>query len=242
MNQNRCCPGVPNKYKIKPASSVTRPKSIATVVVVLSGVCDRSSSPSDAAVITASVVNGVISDTDPTNVVFPTPNPPATTIFTDVIAASAATPETALELAKSTEHPLQQIQVRATLRMIQLMNPHQPLHRHISNQNPRHPQRHPQHRRNLRHRPPVPAKPQNRLTLRAQHRQIPRLIMRRRHHRLNLQLSPRPRPPPRHRIRPDQRTPSPIPRRPQPRITHPRALRRPAAQTPRTPAHRSLKP
>ena len=26
--------------------------------------------------------------------------------FTDVMAASAATPETALELAKSTEHPL----------------------------------------------------------------------------------------------------------------------------------------
>jgi hypothetical protein len=69
-------------------------------------VCDRSSTFSLADVITASVVSGVISDTDPTKVVFPTPNPPATTIFTDVMAASAATPETALELAKSTEHPL----------------------------------------------------------------------------------------------------------------------------------------
>src|SRR5262250_3551014 len=89
MNQNRCWPGVPNRYKISPASSVTRPKSIATVVVVLSGVCDRSSRPSLADVITASVVSGVISDTDPTNVVLPTPNPPATTILTDVIAGAS---------------------------------------------------------------------------------------------------------------------------------------------------------
>ncbi len=33
---------------------------------------------------TASVVNGMISDTAPTNVVLPTPNPPATTIFAEV--------------------------------------------------------------------------------------------------------------------------------------------------------------
>jgi hypothetical protein len=32
----------------------------------------------------ASVVSGVISETDPTSVVFPTPNPPAMTIFADV--------------------------------------------------------------------------------------------------------------------------------------------------------------
>src|SRR5258708_10179282 len=132
MSQNGCWPGVQNKYKISPASSVTRPKSIATVIVVLSGVCDRSSRPSLAEVITASVVSGVISDTDPTNVVLPTPKPPATTILTDVIAASAAAaPETALELAKSTEHPFQQVKIRATLRMIQLVNPEQPLDFHL---------------------------------------------------------------------------------------------------------------
>src|SRR5499425_3566152 len=89
MNQNRCWPGVPNRYSTRPASSVTRPKSIATVVVVLSGVWDRSSTPSLTDVITASVVSGVISDTDPTNVVLPTPNPPATTILTDVIAGAS---------------------------------------------------------------------------------------------------------------------------------------------------------
>src|SRR6266545_2933056 len=65
---------------------------MATVVVVLSGTCDRSSTSVLATVITASVVRGVISDTEPTNVVFPTPKPPATTILTDVIAAPTAGP------------------------------------------------------------------------------------------------------------------------------------------------------
>ena len=41
---------------------------------------------------TASVVSGVISDTEPTKVVLPTPKPPATTILTDVMAASATSP------------------------------------------------------------------------------------------------------------------------------------------------------
>jgi hypothetical protein len=40
------------------------------------------------------VVSGVISDTNPMKVVFPTPNPPATTIFSDVMAdASPGPPE-----------------------------------------------------------------------------------------------------------------------------------------------------
>ena len=76
---------------------------MATVVVVLSGTWDRSSRSVLAAVITASVVSGVISETDPTKVVLPTPKPPATTILTDVIAASPASPRRGAELAKSTE-------------------------------------------------------------------------------------------------------------------------------------------
>src|SRR5262249_51951237 len=195
-----------------PASRVTRPKSIATVVVVLSGTADRSSTPAEAAVITASVVSGVISDTDPTKVVLPTPNPPATTIFTDVIAPAAAPSGgparpggRGLELAKSTEHPFQQVKIPAAVRVVELVHPHQPPPRNARDQPPPPPKRHPQHRRNLRHRPPIPAKPQNRLTLRRQHRQIPRLIMRRRHHRLDRQLIPRLGPPPGHRVRPHQR-------------------------------------
>ena len=75
---------------------------MATVVVVLFGTWDRSSTPVLAAVITASVVSGVISETDPTKVVLPTPKPPATTILTDVIATSPASLRRGAELAKST--------------------------------------------------------------------------------------------------------------------------------------------
>src|SRR6185437_11270027 len=132
MNQNRCWPGVPNRYRISPASRVSRPKSMATVVVVLSGVCDKSSTPSLAAVITASVVSGVISDTEPTKVVLPTPKPPATTIFTEVIAASAASAAASLELPKSTEHPFKQVHIRATLFVIDLVDPDYSVHRHVA--------------------------------------------------------------------------------------------------------------
>ncbi|CAM5540572.1 hypothetical protein SRIMM317S_01854 [Streptomyces rimosus subsp. rimosus] len=85
MNQKRSWPGVPNRYRIRSWSSVMRPKSIATVVVVLSWTWLRSSIPAEAEVITASVRSGLISETAPTNVVLPTPKPPATTIFAEVV-------------------------------------------------------------------------------------------------------------------------------------------------------------
>ena len=79
---------------------------MATVVVRLFGTALRSSTLALAAVITASVVSGTISETDPTNVVLPTPKPPAMTILTDVVArleSTATWPVTrvfcALELA-----------------------------------------------------------------------------------------------------------------------------------------------
>src|SRR5262245_4024091 len=106
MNQNRSCPGVPNRYKIRSLSNVIRPKSIATVVVVFPGSLLRSSTPTLAAVITASVVNGVISDTAPTSVVFPTPNPPAMTIFTACGALFGS------DLTEAIEHPFQKRKVR----------------------------------------------------------------------------------------------------------------------------------
>src|SRR2546430_6423123 len=61
---------------------VTQPKSIATVVAILPVRRSESSTPTEAAVITASVVSGAISEIAPTVVVLPTPNPPATTILT----------------------------------------------------------------------------------------------------------------------------------------------------------------
>src|ERR1022692_388582 len=112
MNQKRCCPGVPNRYRISPASRLTRPKSMATVVVVFSGTLARSSTPPLAAVSNASVVSGVISETDPTKVVLPTPKPPATTILTGVITGSAGLLRRGCDLAKSTEYPFERVKVR----------------------------------------------------------------------------------------------------------------------------------
>src|SRR3954447_11369648 len=107
MNQNRVWPGVPNRYRIRSSAIVMRPKSIATVVVSLPGTLEASSMPTPAEVITASVVSGSISETAPTRVVLPTPKPPATTIFADVISRTGESPRS--ELPKSTQHPLQQI-------------------------------------------------------------------------------------------------------------------------------------
>src|SRR3569833_2543745 len=84
-----------------------RPKSMATVVVILPGTCRLSSTPTPAEVMIASVVSGVISETDPTSVVFPTPNPPAMTIFADVTRPSAGRSDMS-EPAKSTQHSFQQ--------------------------------------------------------------------------------------------------------------------------------------
>src|SRR4051812_24813726 len=84
MNAKRSCPGVPNKYITSDSSTVMRPKSIATVVVTLASTMEASSTPADFDVIAASVVSGGISDTADTNVVLPTPNPPATTSLTEV--------------------------------------------------------------------------------------------------------------------------------------------------------------
>src|SRR3712207_5860131 len=86
---------------------VIRPKSIATVVVSLPGTLEASSTPSLADVITASVVSGSISETDPTSVVLPTPKPPATTIFAEVISLGCAPARS--KPAKSTQHPFQQV-------------------------------------------------------------------------------------------------------------------------------------
>jgi len=122
-------------------SRVMRPKSIATVVVDLSGTCDRSSTSVLATVMTASVVNGVISDTEPTNVVLPTPNPPATTIFTDVMAGASALGWATLDLTESTKHPFEQIEVRTALRIIALVDADEPVRTHVGDENPSHAQR-----------------------------------------------------------------------------------------------------
>ncbi|GAB3862054.1 hypothetical protein GCM10027610_105650 [Dactylosporangium cerinum] len=62
------------------------------MVAVLAGTALVSSSARLAAVIATSVATGAISDTEATIVVFPTPNPPAITIFT-VVRRAPVTPD-----------------------------------------------------------------------------------------------------------------------------------------------------
>src|SRR5436305_5636513 len=150
MNQNRVCPGVPNRYRIRSRSIEIRPKSIATVVVTLPGTCRVSSTPSPADVMIASVVSGVISETDPTSVVLPTPKPPAITIFADVtrpVVGRCAM----LEPAKSTQHPLQQFCAYrvVVLERSRLVYRHQPVGGHIGDEDPGHPARQVHPRRHL---------------------------------------------------------------------------------------------
>src|SRR5258705_8527987 len=85
--------------------------------------------------------------------------------------------------------------------------PHHPPPRHISDQDTSHAQGHPEHGGYLRHRAPIAAEPENGLAFRAEARKIARLVVRRSHHRLDLELVPGLGPAPGHRIRPDQPAP-----------------------------------
>src|SRR5882724_2079430 len=89
-----------------------RPKSMATVVVVLVDTLLVSSTPSLTLVIAASVVSGSISEIEPTKVVLPTANPPATTIFTGSGAAMVGS-VSASEGLETIEHPFEEAKAGA---------------------------------------------------------------------------------------------------------------------------------
>src|SRR6201995_848811 len=138
-----------------------RPKSIATVVVFLSRPCDRSSTSVDATVMTASVVHGTISDTEPTKVVLPTPNPPATTILTEVVARREST----LKLVEATQNPLEQIGIRGVVG--RSVHQHETGVGQVADEHPGHPERDTQLGCDLGHRSAVGAQFADRLRLRA---------------------------------------------------------------------------
>jgi hypothetical protein len=91
----------------------------------------------------------MISDTAPTNVVLPTPKPPATTIFVEV--------RPGLEPAKSTEHPFEQINVGPAGVQLWLVYADQAFGRHVGDQHAYHAERDPQQGRHLRDGPDLPA-------------------------------------------------------------------------------------
>src|SRR6266545_687486 len=110
---------------------------MATVVVTLFGVAERSSTSTLASVMTASVVSGTISETDPTRVVLPTPNPPATTILAEVVGCGVALPRAlrGLEPAETTEHPFHEFDRRTVADdHSALMDQDEPHASHISDQ------------------------------------------------------------------------------------------------------------
>src|ERR1700689_4083367 len=154
---------------------------------------------------TASVVRGVISDTEPTKVVLPTPKPPATTIFTEVIAEASPPPcgRATLDLTESTKHPFEQVKVGAALRVVTLVNAHEAVRAHVRDKDPRHAERHPQHGRDLGDGSPVEAELQDRLALRCEHGQIARLVHGRGDQGLKRELVPRLSPAAGHGVRAD---------------------------------------
>src|SRR4051794_14230968 len=119
-----------------------RPKSMATVVVVFPGTWRMSSTPSPAEVMMASVVSGVISETEPTKVVLPTPKPPAITIFADVTRPDDGRCVMS-EPAKSPQPPLQQFCAPRVVRVERrrLVNRDHPVGGHVGDQPPGHPER-----------------------------------------------------------------------------------------------------
>src|SRR3954468_25077776 len=123
-----------------------RPKSMATVVETFVEGTGTSSMPMPALVMSASVRSGAISDTAPTKVVLPTPNPPATTIFADVIRSRGG-----LSSTKSIEHPLDQLSALVDAGVVgqRRLDPHETLVQQVRDQHPRHPERHGQVRGDL---------------------------------------------------------------------------------------------
>src|SRR6202042_3081421 len=110
MNEKRSWPGMPNRYSTILAPRVIRPKSRATVVVVLRPTPLRSSRPMLAVVRASSVCSGRTSLIAPTSVVLPAPNPPATRILCAVKAGTAAAPPPWVsERAEAIQYLLEQV-------------------------------------------------------------------------------------------------------------------------------------
>src|SRR4026207_1964748 len=115
-----------------------RPKSMATGVVALLGTAARSSTPSDSLVTRASVRKGMISETDPTRVVLPTPKPPATRVLV------GAAERWALERTESTEGPFDELSSLVLRRIFGQgrLNPDVSLLDQVTQEDPDHTDRH----------------------------------------------------------------------------------------------------
>src|SRR3954469_11423053 len=114
---------------------------MATVVEVLASAPPVSSTPTLTLVMAASVVSGSISEMEPTSVVFPTANPPATMIFTGsgTAAVVVVAEVVASECLKAIEHPFQKSDVGSVVsRRLRLVRVEQALGMHVTHEHPGH--------------------------------------------------------------------------------------------------------
>src|SRR5260221_11866866 len=116
---------------------VMRPKSIATVVVVLCSTPSVRSTYAPGALRSSSVRSGRISVTELTRVVLPAPKPPAIRIF---IATGADGEASRSKSAKAIRHLPQELRVRQPCRH-RMMNRDEPAQSHFGEQDPAHAER-----------------------------------------------------------------------------------------------------
>src|SRR3954451_18246235 len=135
---------------------------MATVVVVLPASPPGSSKPRPIEVMLASVVSGVISEMAPTNVVLPTPKPPATRTFTGTGSTRFATAGS--ECADTVDQPPDERDVVAG-RDGRGGQVEQPVTGQVTHQHQRHPHGHAHGRRQLDHARRLGGQPQEPLVL-----------------------------------------------------------------------------
>src|SRR5687768_11904138 len=120
---------------------------MATVVEVLLAAPPTSSTPRLTLVMAASVVSGSISEMDPTSVVLPTANPPATTILTGrgTAVVGAVGEAVASECLKAIEHPFEKLDVRSVVRVrLRAVGVEQAFGSHVAHEHADDAERHPE--------------------------------------------------------------------------------------------------
>src|SRR5262245_57505082 len=130
---------------------VMRPKSSATVVVILSSTPTRSSTVTPMSVSRSSVSSGTISLTAPTRVVLPAPKPPATRIFRARGTAPAWS-----EPAEPIDHRLQGRVVGRLVLVSRLVHRDEPVGEQVADHHANHTERQVELRGELRDRDRLP--------------------------------------------------------------------------------------
>src|SRR5215469_15907187 len=186
--------------------TVIRPKSIATVVVVLSSTPSSSSTSTLGSLRISSVRSGLISLTEETSVVLPAPNPPATRILIDTGPATAGS---ASESSKSISDILEHLRVGQPAPS-RRTDCDQPVLAHVGEQDPDDAEREVEVGSQVGHRFRRPALTYDRHVLRLEHELVDRGIGRADEREHVDSFAAGPRAAPGQRVRADDRTLVPV--------------------------------